>query len=211
MNLRMIGLGIVVATATLLPVIATAGPAAGPQSGPAARPGRALPAADAKAAPDVLGVPDAPDASAPSPSAEPRDTSGDPDSGGPSALPDVLAESDGARTSKCGPSLVSPDGVEAQTCVLTEGGETWGRTYYRNTKGEELRAVLTLMGPGARTVRTHCVVPADDEPRTCETPRERSRGTLRDYTAMAEVAAGVDEESPLLLRSGSNAPEALEG
>ncbi|MEV0121782.1 hypothetical protein AB0I16_09510 [Streptomyces sp. NPDC050703] len=107
-----------------------------------------------------------------------------------------------ARASRCGPELSSPGGVEAQTCVLTEGAETWARTYYRNATGGELAAVLTMMGPGARTVRMHCAIGAGDEPGVCETPREPSAGTLTAYSAVAEFAAG--EAGALLLRSGSN-------
>lgn len=107
-----------------------------------------------------------------------------------------------ARASRCGPELSSPDGVEAQTCVLTEGAETWARTYYRNVTGGDLAAILTMMGPGARTVRMHCAVGAGDEPGVCETPRERSAGAMAAYSAVAEFAAG--EAGALLLRSGSN-------
>ncbi|KUH38739.1 hypothetical protein ATE80_11145 [Streptomyces kanasensis] len=107
------------------------------------------------------------------------------------------------RVTHCGPALVSPRGVEAQTCVVADGAATWARTYYRNTRGEELRAILSLMGPAGRTVRTHCVVPAVDEPGTCETPREEGRGGAEGYTAVAEFAAGGDPDGPLLLRSGS--------
>lgn len=81
-----------------------------------------------------------------------------------------------ATAARCGPDLNSPDGVEAQTCVLTQGEETWARTYYRNATGAALDAVLSLMGPGARSVQMHCVVGADDEPDSCETPRQQTRG-----------------------------------
>ncbi len=106
---------------------------------------------------------------------------------------------------RCGPELVSPEGVEAQTCVMTGGGETWARAYHRNTSGAELRAVLTLMGPGGRTVELHCVLAADDEPGSCETPRSASAGDPGAYAAVAEYAgAGPVEEAPLLLRAGSH-------
>lgn len=111
-----------------------------------------------------------------------------------------------ATAARCGPDLKSPDGVEAQTCVLTQGDETWARTYYRNATGAALDAVLSLMGPGARSVQMHCVVAADDEPDSCETPRQRTRGAPDDYTAVAEFAARPDD-GPLLLRSGSNSGE----
>ncbi|MFE3600725.1 hypothetical protein [Streptomyces sp. NPDC059142] len=116
----------------------------------------------------------------------------------------------------CGPEVASSEGVEAQTCVLSDGpagdGDTWGRTYYRNATGGELLAVLSLMGPRGRTVQTHCVIAADDGPATCETPREPSRGKRSGYLAMAEFAATGEggsgaEDRPLLLRSGSNSPD----
>jgi hypothetical protein len=108
-------------------------------------------------------------------------------------------------SARCGPELTSPDGVEAQTCVLREGRDTWARTYYRNATGEELSSVLTLMGPGGRTLQTNCVVEAGDEPNVCETPRELSRGPVARYSAVAEFATADEAgEGPLLLRSGSN-------
>ncbi|MGW2341973.1 hypothetical protein [Streptomyces sp. NPDC001661] len=102
----------------------------------------------------------------------------------------------------CGPQLSAPEGIEAQTCVLVQGHDTWARTYYRNATGSGLTAVLTLMAPGGRTVQLHCGVGAEDEPGMCETPRERTRGEAGRYTAVAEYAKGG--EGPLLLRSGSN-------
>ncbi|MFD5202081.1 hypothetical protein ACFWM7_18425 [Streptomyces sp. NPDC058375] len=106
--------------------------------------------------------------------------------------------------SRCGPELVAPEGVEAQTCVMTQDGEMWARVYYRNATGEELRSVLTLMGPGGRTVELHCAPIAHDEPGTCETPRVPSTGAPRSATAVAEfVGAGPVDEAPLLLRAGS--------
>ena len=59
---------------------------------------------------------------------------------------------------------------------------------YRNATGEQLSSVLSLMGPDDRTVRMRCTVGADDEPATCESPREGSRGGLDAYTAVAEFA-----------------------
>ncbi|MFF0435127.1 hypothetical protein ACFYU9_23175 [Streptomyces sp. NPDC004327] len=111
----------------------------------------------------------------------------------------------------CGPELASPDGVEAQTCVVSEGADTWARTYYRNATGQALDAVLTLMAPG-RTVQVRCAAPARDDAGTCETPRERRRrGAVadhEDYSAVAEFAgAGEGDSTPLLLRSGSNTAE----
>ncbi|MER7923956.1 hypothetical protein ABTY96_12670 [Streptomyces sp. NPDC096057] len=108
-----------------------------------------------------------------------------------------------ATAARCGPELSSPDGIEAQTCVMTQGEDTWARTYYRNATGDDLDAVLSLMGPGDRTVQMHCVVEAEDEPALCETPREGTRGEPAAYTAVAEFA-GRGGSGPLLLRSGSN-------
>jgi hypothetical protein len=108
-----------------------------------------------------------------------------------------------ATAANCGPELSSPDGVEAQTCVLTQGRDTWGRTYYRNASGEELSSVLSLMKPDGRTVQMHCVVDAADEPGACETPRERTAGDAGAYTAVAEFAKSAGS-GPLLLRSGSS-------
>ncbi|MFH9757511.1 hypothetical protein ACH4MJ_00985 [Streptomyces anulatus] len=122
-------------------------------------------------------------------------------------------EGDGRRPEvvvRCGPELVAPEGVEAQTCVLTQGGGVWARAYYRNATGEELRPVLSLMGPGGRTVELHCAPVTDDEPATCETPRVPSLAVPRSATAVAEfVGAGPVDEAPLLLRAGSErAPDA---
>jgi hypothetical protein len=108
-----------------------------------------------------------------------------------------------ATAARCGPELTSPDGIEAQTCVLTQGERTWARTYYRNATGRELSSVLSMMAPGGHTVRMHCAVSAHDEPGACETPRERTRGAMGAYMAVAEFAA-PDGGGPLLLRSGSN-------
>ena len=125
-------------------------------------------------------------------------------SGAPSAVPGRPAPGRGLRAAvRCGPGLSSPDGVEAQTCVVTQGAKTWARTHYRNTTGEALDAVLSLMGPDDRNVRMTCAVRADDEPGTCETPREPARGNPAVYTAVAEFAERGGR-GPLLLRSGSN-------
>ncbi len=107
-----------------------------------------------------------------------------------------------ATAVRCGPELTSPEGIEAQTCVLAQGTEIWARTYYRNVTGGPLDAVLSLLGTGGRTVQTRCAVSAEDEPGSCETPRERIRGAAASYTAVAEFAnrAGY---GPLLLRTGS--------
>ncbi|MEU0003920.1 hypothetical protein ABZ079_06365 [Streptomyces sp. NPDC006314] len=108
-----------------------------------------------------------------------------------------------ATAARCGPELTSPEGIEAQTCVLIQGVDTWARAYYRNATGESLNAVLSLMGPGGRILQVRCVTGADDEPATCETPRQHSRGRPDAYTAVTEFAErGAD--GALLLRSGSN-------
>ncbi|MFF8275636.1 hypothetical protein ACF05T_05865 [Streptomyces lateritius] len=196
MNLRMIGLGAVVVCATLLPLAALAGEAtapggdakAGAKTGAGTRTG-----ADGGLLPGLgLGRPAEKASRAPAL----------PASASPSAPPRAQAP---ARASHCGPELVSPDGIEAQTCVLTEGPDTWARTYYRNATGQRLDAVLTLMGPGGRTVQVRCPVTAQDEPGACETPRERGHGAVSAYSAVSEFAgAGEGDSTPLLLRSGSN-------
>ncbi|MEU2658344.1 hypothetical protein ABZ615_23845 [Streptomyces sp. NPDC007325] len=139
----------------------------------------------------------------------------------PSAAPGSRTEAPGSRTeapgghtavgrapervSRCGPEVASPQGVEAQTCVLSEGPDVWARTYYRNATGREIDAILTLMAPGGRTVQVRCAVPARDEPDTCETPREPGTGAARSHTAVAEFAVRDEGgDAPLLLRSGSN-------
>ncbi|MET9576122.1 hypothetical protein ACLQ2D_18840 [Streptomyces sp. DT199] len=129
-----------------------------------------------------------------------------PGASAPSAVAALPALGQGLSTAvRCGPELTSPDGIEAQTCVVTQGARTWARTYYRNATGEALDAVLSLMGPDDRNVRMTCAVGAEDEPGTCETPREPARGNPAAYTAVAEFAerGGL---GPLLLRSGSNSP-----
>ncbi|MFF0963978.1 hypothetical protein ACWDQO_11235 [Streptomyces sp. NPDC003703] len=110
-----------------------------------------------------------------------------------------------ATATRCGPEVASPGGVEAQTCVLTQGADTWARTYYRNATGRALDAALTLMGPDDRTLRIHCALDGGDEPGTCDTPREHTRGAPGAYTAVAEFA-GRPGSGPMLLRSGSNSP-----
>ncbi|MCX5350430.1 MULTISPECIES: hypothetical protein [Streptomyces] len=112
-----------------------------------------------------------------------------------------------ATAARCGPELSSPDGIEAQTCVMTQGEDTWARTYYRNATGDELSSTLSLMGPGGRTVEMNCAVGAEDDPGVCETPRGRTAGGVGAYTAVAEFARSVGS-GPMLLRSGSEAESA---
>ncbi|MGW7572867.1 hypothetical protein [Streptomyces sp. NPDC054765] len=107
------------------------------------------------------------------------------------------------RTSRCGPELTASQGIQAQTCVLAEGGLTWGRTYYRNRTGGRLRAVLTLLRPDGRTVQVNCEVGPGGAPGMCETPAGPTVHRSRlPYAAVAEIADAAGER--LLLRSGSN-------
>ncbi|GHB02784.1 hypothetical protein ACIQRS_26845 [Streptomyces termitum] len=109
------------------------------------------------------------------------------------------------RVARCGPELASPEGVEAQTCVLAEGPDVWARTYYRNATGRPIDAILTLLAPGGRTVQVRCAGFAGDEPGTCETPREPGAGAARAHAAVAEFArTDGGGGAALLLRSGSN-------
>ncbi|MFF2716469.1 hypothetical protein [Streptomyces sp. NPDC058011] len=193
MNLRMIGLTAAVAFACLIPIVASADPEGSSVAvAPSDESTNSSSEIRVKKLSDELSADNA-DSSSP-------------------ALPASPSEMDGEDAVRCGPEVVSPEGVEAQTCVMTGGGETWARAYYRNTSGGELRSVLTLMGPGGRTVELHCVLAADDEPGSCETPRSRSAGGPDAYAAVAEYAgAGPVEEAPLLLRAGSHrAPGAAE-
>ncbi|MEU9096665.1 hypothetical protein [Streptomyces sp. NPDC048361] len=172
-HLRVAGLTAVVVGAVLLPLVASAGPAGGPEKRAAAD--------DAKSPLTHALVP----------------------------VNKPWSRAAQAAIARCGPALVSPEGVEAQTCVLGEGRDTWGRTYYRNATGRELNSALTLMGPDGRTLETTCQVAADDQPDSCDTPHERrTEGAARAgvYAAVAEFA-GAGEDSPLLLRSGSNSTE----
>ncbi|MEU3300948.1 MULTISPECIES: hypothetical protein [unclassified Streptomyces] len=183
MNQRLTGLTLAAVCAALLPLAASAGPADTPEPG--------TPDGKRAGTPAILAGMHVPH--------------------DPEKAPDAAVEAiRGRRTSEhCGPEVTSPAGVEAQTCVLTEGSDVWARTYFRNGTGDELMSVLSLMGPGDRTVRTHCAIEAGDEPAACETPREKALGEADAYSAVAEFArSGGDADSPLLLRSGSNSPDA---
>jgi hypothetical protein len=90
---------------------------------------------------------------------------------------------------------------------MTQGEDTWARTYYRNATGDELRSALSLLGPGGRTVEMNCVVRAEDDPGVCETPRGRTAGGVGAYAAVAEFARSAGS-GPMLLRSGSEAESA---
>ncbi|MDQ1009753.1 hypothetical protein QFZ82_004238 [Streptomyces sp. V4I23] len=193
MNLRMIGLAAVVVVAGLVPLAASAGTAGAPASGSSSSEeaeGGERNGAGTGEAPGLL----------------PGLSASDGVAGTEGAHSTGTGERAPAHTSeRCGPELASPDGVEAQTCVLTDGGRTWARTYYRNATGDELTSVLTLMGPGGRTWQTNCPIEEGDEPGTCETPRERSLGAASHYSAVAEFAAAwAGADAALLLRSGSN-------
>jgi hypothetical protein len=211
MNLRMIGLTAVVVCTALLPFAASAGPSFGPVEQPAETAETADPEQTTDAKPgDVRPAGGERSTSL----ASPLSLSASHLTGidGSMAADDRSVTGDGAlvRTAeRCGPEVTSPEGIEAQSCVLTGGRDTWARTYYRNATGHELQAVLSLMGPRGRTVQTHCAVEAEDEPATCETPREPSGGGASQYLAMAEFAAPAKDgnsgdSTPLLLRSGSN-------
>ncbi|MGW2701277.1 hypothetical protein [Streptomyces sp. NPDC001340] len=197
-RLRLLALAGVVVAAVVLPLaVASAG-----QVGDAAGPGAAAGRSGAHG-------PSSKSSKSTKSSKSPTDSSSDSDAKIPSVDPTrspLLLGLGLATAARCGPELSSPEGVEAQTCVLTQGEETWARTYYRNTTGEAVNAVLSLMGPGGRIVQTHCATDTDDEPATCETPRERTRGSLDGYTAVAEFAAHGGD-GPLLLHSGSNSEE----
>ncbi|MFE5880801.1 hypothetical protein [Streptomyces hydrogenans] len=210
-HLRMAGLGTAVAIAVLVPLAAKAGDSGGTPSKAAspasadAKPDGGPGAAGGGTAGELLGdlglgrearTP----GSGPSVPASPASPAAR--AGGKGAVASAEAPE---RVSRCGPEVASPEGVEAQTCVLSEGPDVWARTYYRNATGREIDAILTLMAPGGRTVQVRCGVPARDEPGTCETPREPGTGAATSYTAVAEFA-GDDEggDAPLLLRSGSN-------
>ncbi|MFJ4336658.1 hypothetical protein [Streptomyces sp. NPDC088915] len=229
-NLRVVALGAAVTVAVLLPLVATAGPVgplgpAGPQ-GSARAVGEAVRPADARNEGDEKPGNDGEtgrngksgnDGEAREPwkglgggsrtaeSTVPETPDGPSARSAPSVPPAPDAPVASERITRCGPELASPGGVEAQTCVLNEGSDVWARTYYRNTTGQELDAFLTLMAPGGRTVHVRCAVPAQDEPGTCEVPRERGAGAVTAYAAVAEFAgAGEGGSTPLLLRAGSN-------
>ncbi|WP_253916525.1 hypothetical protein [Streptomyces sp. MNP-20] len=219
MNPRLLALLGIVAVAALLPLAgAAAGPVFDDTKAPAdpgragarpPEPGTSVPEAGARGAsraepplrphgagggPGAAGGPSAADGPGAAGGPDAADGPGAARAAGAAPQPDTL--------SHCGPELSSPDGVEAQTCVLTQGADTWARTYYRNVTGEALEAVLSVMGPRGRTVQMYCAVGAGDEPGACDTPRERTSGAAARYTAVAEFAS--ESGGVLLLRSGSN-------
>ncbi|WP_409000631.1 hypothetical protein [Streptomyces europaeiscabiei] len=224
-RLRLAGLTAAVAVALGLPLAASAGPLADVRTSERALTSERVLASDLDRAGEVAGLGSGADGRADGagevaekssghvdPKAggsDGRTAGGDAGSGGADAADDAARSSRPplglglATAARCGPELTSPDGIEAQTCVLTQGEQTWARTYYRNATGRELSSVLSMMAPGERTVRMQCAVGAHDEPGVCETPRGRTRGAMGAYTAVAEFAA-PDGGGPLLLRSGSN-------
>lgn len=110
---------------------------------------------------------------------------------------------------RCGPEPISPR-RRKQICVLADGGATWARSYWRNTTGDELGSVRTLMGHGVRTAETRCTVESQDEPSDCEMPHRSSCGGPAECVAVAGRAGGCGspdraaEEASLPLRSGSD-------
>ncbi|MGW8377845.1 hypothetical protein [Streptomyces sp. ODS28] len=133
-----------------------------------------------------------------------------------SQLPDGVA-GDGRPVTSCGPELTAPQGVQAQTCVLSEGGRTWARAYYRNATDDPLHAVLTLMRPDGHTLQAYCELPVSGGPGTCETPRRTTVGGgvlspdkgKPGYSAVLEIADRDQEK--MLLRVGSNSKSAGNG
>ncbi|MDF9814293.1 hypothetical protein [Streptomyces sp. SPB162] len=203
-NLRMIALTSVIALAVVLPLAAAT-------AGPAGPPGRAARSDRPQAVPGVADGPGAgalggllpalgpaSPATGPVPGPVPR-SSGAPGAGNGAVRP----------VTACGPQLTSPDGLQAQTCTIAVGGDTWARSYYRNGTGDPLDGVLILMRPDGGTVRVECPVGAGTAPGSCETPRERTvtavspdDGVTQVYSAVAEFASAGSER--MLLRAGSN-------
>ncbi|WP_103503131.1 MULTISPECIES: hypothetical protein [unclassified Streptomyces] len=188
-DLRTTALASAVALALALPLaFATAGPSGAPRSSDDTA-ARSLAASDSAARPGDGTAAPAPDETG---RGEERETV---------EAPERPRAASGAF---CGPEITSPEGVEARTCVLTEGPDTWGRVYFRNTTGETLRGELTVLRPDGRTVEVRCEVPASDDPGVCETPREPTvpDGAARaPYSAMAELADRSG--AGLLVRAGS--------
>ncbi|MFI1181577.1 hypothetical protein ACH4UT_18760 [Streptomyces sp. NPDC020799] len=196
----MIALASVVALAIVLPLAAaTAGPAGTTSPEKArGRAGNGPKGGRARTAAPLAAVAGAPGAREPGPEPAPAPAADESAGSGEDAVRD---------STRCGPELAAPEGVEAQTCVLRQGSDTWARTYYRNATGGPLTAVLTLMDPTGRTVEVECRMGPSDDPGGCETPHGR---TVRDprqrdaYSAVAEIAAA---DGRMLLRSGSNSAD----
>ncbi|MFD7917875.1 hypothetical protein ACFV3R_01365 [Streptomyces sp. NPDC059740] len=120
------------------------------------------------------------------------------DGGGPQASED--------HATVCGPELAAPQGLQAQTCVTAADGRVGAVSYYRNSSGAPLRAVVTLMGRDGAVRQAHCEVPAADEPGECRTST-RPLGTDTPASAVAAHEAVTEFSDPkgerLLLRVGS--------
>ncbi|MER5970742.1 hypothetical protein ABT112_13555 [Streptomyces sp. NPDC002055] len=214
--------GAVLLAAVLPQAAASAGPA--PAAAAVRPPARtAVSAAPEPAAPGVPEpeVPAVPESAAPgvpesgSPDgARHRDRGLDPAAAGAGWLPPAVlrkgalhAADQGRVISMCGPELTGREGVEAQTCVLREGRELWGRTYYRSAAGRAPSVVLTLMRPDGRTVQVRCSGEAGNADGVCQTRRAPVREPVDQglpYGAVAELVSSDGER--LLLRSGSNSP-----
>ncbi|GGW61121.1 hypothetical protein [Streptomyces griseoloalbus] len=95
--------------------------------------------------------------------------------------------------------------------MVVRSEDVRARTHYRDATDAALDAVLSLMGPGGRSVRTRGAADAGDEPVPCGTPRERGRGGLAPYTEFAAVTGFAEfghraGGGRLPLRSGSDSP-----
>ena len=121
---------------------------------------------------------------------------------GPAEGEDADGERVGGASASCGPELSTPEGLSAQTCVMSEDGRKWARTYYRNATGSPLRAALTLTRPDGSALSADCAMSAGGRSDVCETPRERIRAGGRPYAAIAE--AGSADGDRMFLRSASN-------
>ncbi|MEU8132039.1 hypothetical protein [Streptodolium elevatio] len=101
----------------------------------------------------------------------------------------------------CGKAVEVAGGVRAQTCVEREGGEVWGRVYYRNPTAEPLLLVLGLLRPDEGTVEMRCTIAAKSGDGVCETPRLRTDSALAEWSAIAEVA--TEDGADKVLRAGT--------
>ncbi|WP_433857352.1 hypothetical protein [Streptomyces kronopolitis] len=194
-KLRLTGLAGVAVLALAVPLgAAMAGPAY--RAAPGTQPGTAA-KAENSSSDDMVDTAE----SGSDPGTSPAAGAGSGSASGPRTGPGRLP----GHTVRCGPELTAPQGIEAQTCVLSRAGRTRARTYYRNRTGRPLRAALTLLRPDGGAVQANCAVPAAGAPGMCETPAGPTvhAGGL-PYAAVAEVSDVAGER--LLLRSGSNSP-----
>lgn len=125
---------------------------------------------------------------------------------GASGGPEQPGSPAGPADTDCGPAIRAPEGVEARTCLVTEGTDTWARVYYRNGSGEPLRGELTVHDPAGGTVEVRCEVPATEAHGVCETPRVPTvdDSAVSSYSATAELAGPGAEGA--LLRAASPRP-----